>query len=69
MAKILSLNKLIKELAPLRDKKRIGLVTGCFDILHKEERATKTGSKLLKCRKRKANSTTNIVNKVIKADL
>ena len=39
MAKILSLNKLIKELAPLRDKKRI------------------------------ANSATNIVNKVIKADL
>jgi rfaE bifunctional protein nucleotidyltransferase chain/domain len=34
MAKILTLNKLLKELAPLRNKKRIGLITGCFDVLH-----------------------------------
>lgn len=34
MAKILNLNKLLKELAPLRKKKKIGLVTGCFDVLH-----------------------------------
>lgn len=34
MAKILSLSKLLKELLRIRNDKKVGLVTGCFDILH-----------------------------------
>jgi len=34
MGKILSLEELLKELKPVRGKKRIVFTNGCFDLLH-----------------------------------
>ncbi|OGC51981.1 hypothetical protein A2W32_04720 [candidate division WWE3 bacterium RBG_16_37_10] len=34
MGQVKSLNQIIKILEPLRKTKKIGLITGCFDILH-----------------------------------
>jgi len=33
-SKIISIDNLLKELEPLRQTKKIGLISGCFDILH-----------------------------------
>jgi rfaE bifunctional protein nucleotidyltransferase chain/domain len=34
VGKVIKLKELVKELTPLRDTQTIGLITGCFDLLH-----------------------------------